>query len=93
MDAFQILSRGGAKFNKARFRHDVQLFKVSRYPKLLLLALKEQRGFLARRATFPLQYKMVLFRQSSIFFAMPNVPGNGNQTIQMIPSAQKDSGK
>lgn len=27
MDAFQILSRGGAKFNKTRFRHDVQLFR------------------------------------------------------------------
>jgi ATP-dependent RNA helicase DDX52/ROK1 len=29
--AFQLLSRGGAKFDKNRFRHDVQLFTVSCY--------------------------------------------------------------
>lgn len=29
MEAFQLLSRGGAKFDKKRFQKDVQLFKVS----------------------------------------------------------------
>lgn len=29
MEAFQLLSRGGAVFNKKRFTNDVQLFNVS----------------------------------------------------------------
>lgn len=28
MEAFQLLSRGGARFNKHRFKSDVQLFTV-----------------------------------------------------------------
>lgn len=28
MEAFQLLSRGGARFNKQRFKSDVQLFTV-----------------------------------------------------------------
>lgn len=29
MEAFRLLSRGGAKFDKGRFRNDVKLFGVS----------------------------------------------------------------
>lgn len=35
MEAFQLLSRGGAKFDKKRFSKDVQLFKVSTYMSLV----------------------------------------------------------
>jgi len=37
MEAFQLLSRGGTKFDKTKFKNDVFLFKVSRINQLLFM--------------------------------------------------------
>ena len=39
MEAFHLLSRGGAKFDKQKFKGDVELFNVSN-PRAVLQALK-----------------------------------------------------
>lgn len=42
MEAFQILSRGGARFDKNRFKNDVKLFNVrswSSFPRSLILTI------------------------------------------------------
>ena len=48
MEAFHLLSRGGAKFDKQKFKGDVELFNVSN-PRAVLQALKTKRCLFRER--------------------------------------------
>ena len=76
MEAFQILSRGGARFDKNRFKADVELFTVS--PKLgwggrcLLIHL-------CRRALHPPHAVLNLSRVGTGSFRTPSISSNTHE--------------
>jgi len=95
MEAFQLLSRGGVKFDKSKFKSDVDLFQVSILPRKHDAQLegsfcrRKRENPASPRATWRLLFPARLSRRNLISSSMPKAAKGKERPLRSMRKASR----